>query len=353
MIRYTLIIFLLIIIIFSTSHLDAERYHNSRRKDTIKVRNETVGQKQVIEKAPIVRPVVLTIPIGPKKLIAVAEFENKTNISGQANLGVGMADQLITALMNTSRFIVLERQSMGVILKEQDFGVSSRTTEEGGAGIGKLSRAQILVQGAITEFSMNSSDSGGGVNVKGFTILTSKAEAHVAVDIRVYDITTGQILASKTCSGSAKTTSGGIGFKTDNWSFATGGKAKTPLDTALRQAIEQAVNFVVLELDKIPWEGRVAMVKNNIVYINYGRTGGVNLGDQFSVYKEGESIIDPETGLMLGSEKTLFGKVEIINVDEKFSKAVPVSGLGFERNDIIKYEKKIPIEGISAKLVQQ
>lgn len=327
------------IIIFSLFLLNhfayAGKYHGHRRSEKLYPEREVQRAKEAV-------PVVLPVPLGPKKVIAVAEFENKTNWAGQANLGSGMADQLITALMNTSRFLVLERQSIEAVLREQDLGASSRTTEEGGAKIGELARAQILIQGAITEFEQSTSGGGGGFSYGGVTVTANEATAHVAVDVRVYDTTTGQILASKACKGTAKASGGSFGYSDGDWGFAAGGEARTPLDFAVRDAITQAVDFIVLELQKIPWEGRIAMIKDNDIYINCGRLAGILAGDQFSVYKSGESIIDPETGLDLGSEKTVFGKIEVVKVDEKYSKAVIISGTGFERNDIIKYEGPKP-----------
>lgn len=316
----------------------AGRYHGHRRSERLRPEGTTPRARKIEEAIPVVLPA----PLGPKKLIAVAEFENKTNWAGQVNLGTGMADQLITALMNTGRFIVLERQSIEAVLREQDFGASSRTTEEGGARIGEISRAQILIQGAITEFEQSASAGGGGFSYGGVTFTASEAKAHVAVDVRIYDTTTGQILSSKACKGTAKASGGGIAFTDSDWGFAAGGEARTPLDFAVRDAITLAVNFIVLELQKVPWEGRIAMVKENDIFINCGRTEGILEGDQFSVYKPGEAIIDPETGLNLGSENTLIGKIEVVKVEEKYSKVIPVSGTGFERNDIIKYEGPKP-----------
>jgi len=324
----------------------AERYQGNRRrpekKSTIETTTTTTTTTTKVKKGKVVVPVAVPVPIGPKKLIAVAEFENKTNWAGQANLGTGMADQLITSLVNTNRFIVLERQSLEAVLREQDFGTSSRANKEGGAKIGELSRAQILIQGSVTEFDQQSSSGGGGFSYGGVTFSSSEATAHVAVDVRVYDTTTGQILASKACKGTARATAGGVGFANKDWAFTTGGEAKTPLDFAVRDAIVQAVDFITFELQKLPWEGRVAMVKDGDVYINCGRTTGIMVGDQFAVFKPGDAIIDPETGLNLGSENKFFGKIEVIKVEEKFSKTTVINGTGFERNDVVKYEGPKP-----------
>lgn len=275
--------------------------------------------------------------IGPKKLIAVADFENKTNWVGKINLGEGMAEQLITALMNTGRYIVLERQNIEAVLREQDFGASGRTTSEGGAKIGQISRAQILIQGAITEFGYEGGE-GGGVTVKGFTIGGSESRAIVGIDLRIYDTTTGQILASKACRGVASASGFDMSYFDRDWGFATGGERVTPMDMAVRSAIQQAVDFITFELNKVPWAGRVAMVKDGLVYINAGRENGIMVGDQFNIYREGEPVVDPETGVVLGSETTKIGRVEVISVEEKFSKATPISGSGFDKNDIVKFE---------------
>ena len=274
---------------------------------------------------------------GPKKLIAVADFENKTNWSGQVNLGTGMADQLITTLMNSGRFIVLERQSIEAVLREQDFAASGRTTGTGGAKTGKINRAQILIQGAITEFGASES-SGGGIAIKGFAFGGKQSKAIVGVDLRIYDTTTGQVLASKACRGIAKSSGSSIGYSGGDFGFASGGESKTPMDQAVRAAIDQALGFIIMELDKVPWEGRIAMIKGDQVYINVGRTSGIKIGDKFGVFRPGEEIVDPDSGMTLGSEATKIGDIEVLSVEEKFSKAVPISGSAFEKSDILKYE---------------
>lgn len=282
-------------------------------------------------------PRAIPAAIGPKKLIAVAEFENKTNWSGQVNLGTGMSDQLITALMNTGRYTVLERENIQGVLREQDFAASGRTTAEGGAKIGQISRAQILIQGSITEFGQQGGG-GGGISIKGFTFGGSEESAVVGIDLRIYDTTTGQILSSKACRGVAKASGSSIGYSGGDFGFAMGGEARTPMDFAVRAAIDQAVGFITFELGNVPWSGRVAIVKDGLVYINAGREGGINIGDKFSIYREGEAVVDPDTGLTLGSEKTKVGIVEVVSVEEKFSKATPISGSGFDKNDIVKFE---------------
>jgi len=292
---------------------------------------------QQIPKAQAIVPRAQVMPAGPKKVIAVARFKNKTNWTGQINLGTGMADQLITALMNSGRFIVIERGNIQAVLREQDFAASGRTTKRGGAKIGKLTRAQILIQGAITEFGYKGGG-GSAINIKGFSLGGNEKEAVVGIDLRIYDTTTGQVLASKACRGTARASGVNIGYVDKDWSFASGGEKNTPIDFAVRSAITQALDFIAVELDNVPWQGRIAMVKDNVIYINVGRTSGITAGEQFTVYKRGEPIIDPDSGISLGAETTKIGRIEVVKVREKFSKTTPVSGSGFSAGDIIKFE---------------
>ena len=80
-------------------------------------------------------------------------------------------------------------------------------------------------------------------------------------------------------------------------------------------------------------------VQCGTVVINAGSTGGVNVGDRFKVYREGEELIDPTTGLNLGSLEAQIGEIEVVNNtvgDGKASQCKVISGEGFERGDIVR-----------------
>lgn len=55
-------------------------------------------------------------------------------------------------------------------------------------------------------------------------------------------------------------------------------------------------------------------------------SGGAGLiGDRLPVFRKGEELIDPETGIALGGNTTSLGEIQISQVQEKFSIASPVS----------------------------
>lgn len=63
-----------------------------------------------------------------KKVVAFSRFENKTSITSEGALDFnnGMADQLTDALIQSGQFVVLERQTLGDVIKEQDMQSSDR-----------------------------------------------------------------------------------------------------------------------------------------------------------------------------------------------------------------------------------
>ncbi len=276
---------------------------------------------------------------GLKKVVAVSRFENKTSYGsgGAWDIGNGMADQLTDALTQSGQFVVLERQTLGDVIAEQDLAASGRTTKSRSARTGKITSAQILIKGAVTEYSQASSGSETGVSVMGVRLGGGKKEAHVGLIIRLIDTTTSEVLVSKRVEGKAKAGSFGLGINIKGVGFGTKGFKKTPLGKATQMAIDSAVEAIAEGLRNVPYQGRVILVKGDSIYLSAGTRTGASIGDVFTVYSRGEELIDPDTGEMLGSEEERLGQVKIYSVKEKFSKARPVGALeGVEKGNIIR-----------------
>lgn len=286
--------------------------------------------KTVVEELPPLK--------GPKKTIAVMDFENKAGAAAEWNIGTGMAEMLTTALVNSERFVVVERQAITDVITEQDFAASGRTAESSAAAFGKILNTQIMVRGAVTEFAHRESGGGAAFNIKGFDVGLSGANAHVAVNIRLYDTTTGEVIDSVRCEGKAASTGVDFAYSRCDWGIGTSGFQNTPLGKATQQAINKAVKFIIEKMDKVTWTGKVVTVKGDVIYVNAGSSSNVFSGDSFTVYRPGEALIDPDTGVSLGSEEKRIGTVRVTEVQEKFSKAQAASGGGFQKGDIVKYE---------------
>jgi curli biogenesis system outer membrane secretion channel CsgG len=186
---------------------------------------------------------------GPKARVAVSRFTDKTGKgwwTGQ--IGDGMAEMLTTALFNTNRYIVLERQTLNDVLGEQDLAASGRIKRETGAPVGQIEGAELLVTGAVTGYEPGASGMKGGFGGAGGGagggIFGGFKKAYLAIDVRVIDAKTSRLVAATTVEGSATDIGGGIGGFGGPIAAGLGGWSKTPLEKALRVCIQEAVNFI-------------------------------------------------------------------------------------------------------------
>jgi len=189
---------------------------------------------------------------GPRARIAVANFDQKA-AKGYRQLGEGMADMLATELVNTNRYIVLERQELGAVTAEQDLARSGRVMPGTGAPTGQIEGAELLVMGAITEFEPNYQ--GGGV---GAVLLNRRhpaaagggiKQAYVAIDLRVVDTRTSRIVAATSVTGKATDIGGLIGGVVgggrSRLGLGLGAFRNTPMEKAVRVCLAKAIQFVV------------------------------------------------------------------------------------------------------------
>lgn len=193
---------------------------------------------------------------GPKARVAVARFTDKTGKGWwTGSIGDGMADMVATALFHTNRYIVLERQTLGDVLKEQDLASAGRIKGETAAPTGEIEGAELLITGAVTEFDPGASGGGGGIGgFGGFgrvfgAIAGGFKRAHMAIDVRVIDTRTSRIVAATSVEGEATDVNlggllGGAGGG-GALAGALGGWSNTPVEKALRVCIQEAMKFIV------------------------------------------------------------------------------------------------------------
>ena len=193
------------------------------------------------------------------------------------------------------------------------------------AKTGHLTPAQLLVKGEITHFQHSTTGGKGGLNIKGFRISGGKDTAEINAVIYVIDSTTGQVLASKKVVGKADRRSVGVGFTDKDWGADLGGFKKTNVGKAVEAAIDEAVEFIVDQLEDIPWSGSVIMVKGGKAYINRGEREGIQKGRTFLV-GESEELRDPDTGELLDESLKVAGKIETVTVKKKLSICSIVEG---------------------------
>ncbi len=271
----------------------------------------------------------------PKKVVAVSNFENKTNYEGQLDLGYGMAEMLTDALIQSGQFVVLERQALDAVLAEQNLAQSGLATDTGGATSGDIQRAQILIEGTVTEFEETTSEGNQGFYVGGFGMQSDNAEAHVAMILRLIDTTTSQVIISHRVEGTAARGGVSYGYEGETFGFNQAGFKATPLGKATQIAIDRAVVYISYQMGHLPWAGKIVKVTEDVAYLNAGSESGVISGSLFMVFRKGEELRDSDTGLSLGSDDAFVGRMQIMEVQPKFSKGKSLDQPLFE-GDIVK-----------------
>ncbi|MFQ5601993.1 MAG: CsgG/HfaB family protein [bacterium] len=275
-----------------------------------------------------------------KKRVAVFTFEDKTDRSwrwwNHKGVGEGLSDMLTTELVKTGHYRVIERQELEQILKEQKLGMSGIVTPQSAAELGKVLGVEFAVMGAVTEFGYKKSSTGG--RIKGFGLGVQKQSATVALDCRMVNTSTAEIISAEHVR--KEKSSKGLKIDTRKIDF----KSQKAFDESLvgkaaRAAVQDVIKMIDQRSPQIPWQAKIITVKNNLVFINAGAQSGLQNGDIFFIYQKGEDLVDPDTGLSLGSVDTKIGEIRVINANVgqgKASQCEIVSGSGFQRGDFVR-----------------
>jgi curli biogenesis system outer membrane secretion channel CsgG len=288
-------------------------------------------------------PPVLSKYTGPKKRIAVLKFDAAGASAGPYggwDIGVGLAAELTTALVNSGYFIVVERAELASVLREQEMGLQKIVSKETAAQVSRVLGAQLLIRGSITEFDQRAGGGGlrlgAGTGIFGGAVGGQTTEGIVGMDIRLIDTTSGQVIQSHRAE--AKVSATGISADINIRQVTFGGDKfnKTVLGQATRQAIEQAVAFIIRAMESVPWTGRVVEVAGDQVYINAGATSGIRMGEVFGISAVVRELTDPSTGELLGIEEVMLGEIRIESVQEKFSVARMQVPFQTKRGDLVK-----------------
>jgi curli biogenesis system outer membrane secretion channel CsgG len=266
---------------------------------------------------------------GPKLRVGIVDFVNKSSY-GAGRLGNSASDILTTELFKTGAFILIERAQLSQVLKEQGLGQTGVVNPETAAQAGKILGLNAIVTGSVSQFGVSTGGSDYGVYKQ--KVQTAKC----VVDVRVVDVTTGQLLFAESGRGEFERKAQevlGMGQRA--------GYDETLGQEALRSSITKFMDNLVQQLRSVEWTGRIASVTGSEVYINAGRDVGLNMGDTLMVQTLGKEIYDPQTKVLLGREEgPIKGELIVTGyVGDKLTKARAKSGVGFQVNDMVKVKQ--------------
>jgi curli biogenesis system outer membrane secretion channel CsgG len=297
-----------------------------------------------------------------KRRVAIMDFDYATVHSGvsaifgqDVDVGKGIADLLVNYLVKDGTYSVIERKALDKILAEQNFSNSDRANPASAAKIGKMLGVDAIIVGSITEFgneTKNTKVGGAGGGLGGFGLGGfghKKSKAIVALNARLVDIDTGEILGVAEGKGESSRESTSLLGGGGNWhGFGAGGAdfgssdfQNTIIGEAVKAAVEQMKTEVIadntkLQVRQVIVSGLVAAVDGGQVILNVGAKAGVKVGDQLNVERVTKEIKDPSSGQVLRRLSTPVGVVKVTDVDDVSSIATAVSGTGFKVGDAVK-----------------
>jgi curli biogenesis system outer membrane secretion channel CsgG len=294
--------------------------------------------------------------------IAVLDFDYGTVQSyssamfgSNVDVGKGIADLLVTDLVKDGTFSIIERKALDKIMTEQNFSNSNRADPTSAAKLGKLLGVDAILIGSITEFGNETKKTGlggAGGNWGGFGLgglSHSNSKANVAIDARLVNVDTGEILAvaegkGQSSRSSTSMTGGGgnwHGFGAGNADFGSSDFQNTIIGEATKTAVDALVKDLVSDSGKvsvrtITVEGLVAAVDGGQIILNVGARAGVKVGDELQVLRVGREIKDPATGAVIRRLTTAIGTVRATDVDDSSAVCTPVAGTDFKVGDMVK-----------------
>lgn len=258
-------------------------------------RRRPIGQASSMKRATEFNPI--------KKKIALLSFYNESPMGGE-DLAVVATEEFRREISRAREFLI---DPQG----EKIFGTSKEIYAGGGIKLvqlarkAKLSGVNIVIFGRIKEARVRQkSDEIGFVR-------KVKSLAETYVEIKAYDVQSNKELFTETVDGN---------ISDDNMKYY---QSETEDNLAYRQellrySVKVAVRKIIPSITKagsrLDWMGRVAKIIGTRIYINAGRSSGINVGDILKVITEGQEIYDPESGAVIGiSQGEVKGTLEVVD----------------------------------------
>jgi len=220
-----------------------------------------------------------------------------------------LSSDLMTYLVKTNKFNVVERSRMKDILTEQEFSESGYISPESAVKIGQLIGADYFVMGKIEMLKA-------GIKRKKIPYTDTVRSLYVGkmiVNVRIVDSRGGKIVAADKFTVEHKDRNPKGELTADEF-----------LEALKEKTVKEIVNGVVSGVFPL----KIIKVAGNTVYINRGSGVDFEVGDHLSVLTQDEGLIDPDTGESLGSMEEEVGVVEVTSIQKKFSKAKIINGEG-------------------------
>lgn len=253
-----------------------------------------------------------------KATVAVIPFEQGAYI----DYGVMQAldDMLITELGNVGVFTLVERSNLKTVMDEQALGASGAVDSATAAEIGKVTGADYVLIGKVTEAGRSSNyvklNPGRFLPGPLGAISLKPRSVSVAVDIRFVDTETSEVVYTNYFR-EARTKTG----------VAISAIAFDPADPGDSEMARSVLKNLSRKLVLHTFPPKVALHEeaSGRVFLSLG-SGFFEVGEQWKVIGQGDPILHPDTQEVLAYIEQEVGRIRIEKISDKTTEAQLLSG---------------------------
>ena len=260
----------------------------------------------------------------PKKPVMVLPFIDGGNLRSQKTAQIAR-DAFIRSLRKTEEFVVVSNndfpKDVTTYLKNGEYDLEAMGKLGSGLGLAAI------IEGRIVEVKAKRIGDPIGL------VRQVRARIDGTVGIRLVNTKNNSISLNEQKSASVEETT--VRYLENPLGDRNLDEDPALIEAVITEAFKSTIPRIQQSVEKLSWEGRVALVKGDRIYLNAGRLSGIQIGDILKITEEGEDVYDPESGSLIGKVPgRLKGTVEVITYFGKDGAiSIVHSGSGFREND--------------------
>ena len=231
-----------------------------------------------------------------KKTVAVTGVENNIGDSYARKAAADLDAELTTVLVQCGMYNVVERGQLDHVVRELGLHTTGLINGKTAIQFGQMTGADYSVIVNIVAADVGSFNNH----------LYKGTKAKIKFNFKFVDNKTGMIKIAEMIEG------------TDTVSEF---ENKYPdKDMMLGNAAKEVAEQVLEKINEAnPIAGNVLRVMGDKIYFHLGANSGVRKGETFVIYREGELLMDPVTGDILGVEEEIVGSLKVEEVKPQYS----------------------------------
>lgn len=260
----------------------------------------------------------------PRKRILILPFLDASEVRPQSLREKARA-AFITDLNRSGDLIAVDGNELGLnfsqMLKNGEYKLDDMAKPAQGLGV------SALLEGKIMDIRIKRKADNVGL------VRNMKSVFEVVVRVRIYNVRTGKEIFNTVKTVTVEEENVRVAERVETDKFIENNPEM--IEVIVKDAFLDFTSQILASLDRVSWEGRIAAINGDRIYLNVGKVSGIQIGDLLKVTEDGDDVYDPESGTHIGRVPgRLKGTLEVISYfGNDGSIAIIHSGSGFKEND--------------------